>query len=62
LEEAVNELEYGELSLEKSLQVFTAGVAHAKSCRKALQDVELKVDQLLKQDDGSLSTEAFSDE
>lgn len=62
LEEAVSKLESGELSLDQSLQVFTAGVKQAELCRNSLQEVKLQVEQLLKQDDGSLKTEAFIDE
>jgi len=62
LEKAVSQLESGDLSLEKSLEVFSAGIQQAEVCRSALQDVELQVEQLLKQADGSLKTESFSDE
>lgn len=62
LEKAVSRLESGELSLDESLQVFSVGVEQADVCRKALQDVELQVEQLLKQADGSLRSEDFSDE
>ena len=62
LEEAVVKLESGELSLDQSLEVFTAGVEQANLCRKSLQQVELQVEQLLKQADGSLKSESFSDE
>jgi len=62
LEKAVTELESGELSLDQSLKVFSEGVKHADLCRKSLDNVELKVEQLLKQSDGSLKTEDFSSE
>lgn len=62
LEEAVVKLESGELSLDQSLEVFTLGVEQANICRKSLQQVELQVSQLLKQADGSLSSESFDDE
>jgi len=62
LEDAVNKLESGELSLDQSLEVFSDGVAQADICRKSLQQVELQVEQLLKQADGSLKSETFSDE
>jgi exodeoxyribonuclease VII small subunit len=53
LEEAVDQLESGELSLEKALAVFSAGVKEADFCRESLRAVELKVEQLLQQSDGS---------
>ena len=62
LEQAVTQLEDGDLSLERSLQVFSDGVKQADICRQALQEVELQVEQLLKQADGSLKSEDFIDE
>lgn len=62
LEDAVVKLESGELSLDQSLEVFTVGVEQANICRKSLQQVELQVEQLMKQADGSLLTESFNDE
>jgi len=53
LEEAVEQLESGELSLEKALTVFSSGVKEADLCRESLRAVELKVEQLLQQGDGS---------
>lgn len=62
LEKAVSKLESGELSLDQSLQVFSEGVEQAEVCRKSLQQVELQVEQLLKQDDGTLKSKVFVDE
>ena len=62
LEEAVSQLESGDLSLEDSLQTFSDGVKQAEICRTALQQVELQVEQLLKQADGTLKSEGFVDE
>lgn len=62
LEDAVSKLESGELSLDQSLKVFSVGVEQADICRASLQHVELQVEQLLKQADGSLTTEDFIDE
>lgn len=59
LEDAVEQLESGELALEDALKVFSVGVKEADRCRKSLLDVELKVQQLLKQDDGELQREPF---
>jgi exodeoxyribonuclease VII small subunit len=53
LEQAVEQLESGELSLEKALAVFSSGVKEADYCRDSLRAVELKVEQLLQQSDGS---------
>ncbi|WP_029918253.1 exodeoxyribonuclease VII small subunit [Pelobacter seleniigenes] len=61
LEDSVEQLESGELSLDQALKVFSNGVKQAESCRQALRDVELKVEKLLKQEDGSWDREAFDD-
>lgn len=59
LEKAVSKLESGELSLDQALKVFADGVEQAGVCRESLQEVELQVEQLLKQADGSLKSEVF---
>lgn len=61
LEDSVEQLESGELSLDQALKVFSAGVKQADACRKSLQDVELKVAKLLQQDDGSFQQEDIND-
>lgn len=60
LEEAVEQLESGELSLEKALAVFSAGVKDADYCRESLRVVELKVEQLIRQADNSDQREPFN--
>ena len=62
LEEAVEQLESGDLTLDQALQVFSSGVKQAETCRKSLRKVELQVEQLLQQDDGSLRREPFDGE
>ena len=47
LEELVRKLEAGELSLEESLKQFERGVQLARTCQDALQQAELKVQQLI---------------
>lgn len=47
LEQAVEQLENGQLPLEESLKVFEQGVAQATRCREALRQVELKVEKLI---------------
>ncbi len=60
LEEAVEQLESGELSLEKALAVFSAGVKDADLCRESLRAVDLKVEQLIKQADSSDQRESLN--
>ena len=62
LEEAVEQLESGDLTLDQALKVFSSGVKQADICRKSWQKVELQVEQLLQQDDGTLQREPFDGE
>lgn len=47
LEQIVEQLEEGELTLEKSLAQFEKGVKLSRECQKALTDAEQKVKILL---------------
>lgn len=62
LEDTVEQLEGGDLPLDQALKIFSEGVKQAGICRKALNEVELQVEQLLKQSDGSLKREAFDEQ
>jgi exodeoxyribonuclease VII small subunit len=46
LEQLVDSLEQGELSLEQSLQAFERGVELARTCQQALRDAEQKIEIL----------------
>ena len=59
LEEAVNRLESGELSLDDSLKVFEEGVKHASICTRKLNEAQKRVELLLKHKDGSFYKEEF---
>lgn len=59
LEEAVVALESGDLPLDQAVKVFADGVKQAGICRETLKSVELQVEQLIKQADGSLHHEDF---
>ena len=61
LEESVSRLEAGELELEDALKTFEQGVKAAAECRKALDQVELQVETLLKGTDGTFEREAFDE-
>lgn len=56
LEKIVNELERGDLPLEKALTLFEEGIQLSNSCRKELEAAEGKVEILLKQN-GKLQPE-----
>ncbi|MCS3902729.1 exodeoxyribonuclease VII small subunit [Methylohalomonas lacus] len=47
LEQLVERMEQGELSLEESLQQFERGIALTRACQQALQAAEQKVQILL---------------
>jgi exodeoxyribonuclease VII small subunit len=58
LEKIVQELEKGDVPLEKSLTLFEEGMQLSNSCRKELEDAEGKVEILLKSN-GKLRAEPF---
>jgi exodeoxyribonuclease VII small subunit len=62
LEEAVAQLEKGQMPLDESLDCFEAGVQSANLCRKKLQAVESRVETLMKNADGSFATEPFGED
>jgi exodeoxyribonuclease VII small subunit len=62
LEEEVACLERGDLSLEKALECFEAGVKNVTLCRHYLQAVETRVEVLLKDRDGTMRVENFEEE
>ncbi len=58
LEKIVDELERGDIPLEKALTLFEEGIQLSNSCRKELEEAEGKVEILLKQN-GKLQPEPF---
>ncbi|HUR71764.1 MAG TPA: exodeoxyribonuclease VII small subunit [Candidatus Limnocylindrales bacterium] len=54
LEEVVEQLESGALPLDNSLAAFEKGVGLVKFCNQKLNEVEKKVELLLKDKDGRL--------
>ena len=61
LENLVEELESGDLPLEKAMKKFEEGIKLTRSCQKALKDAEQKVEILLKSAGGE-SLEDFEAE
>lgn len=59
LDEIVDRLEKGDLSLEESLRIFEEGVSLSTECKKEIDEAEGKVQLLLKQRDGALKTAPF---
>lgn len=50
LEELVERMEQGELSLEQSLKDFERGIALTRTCQQALQEAEQKVQILMRKE------------
>ena len=59
LEEIVQDLESGGLSLEDSLKGFEEGMKLAKFCSEKLEEADQKVRLLIKESDGKYSTQPF---
>jgi len=59
LEEIVEELEKGELDLDRSLQIFEEGIKMSRICSKKLQEAEKKIEILTKNESGKLKAELF---
>lgn len=59
LEQLVETMEKGDLSLEESLKHFERGVALTKSCQQALSEAEQKVSILLNKN-GKSELESFN--
>ncbi len=56
LESITEELEAGELSLEKSLKKFDEGIALVEFCNSRLEEAKARVDLLLKKENKLEST------
>ena len=61
LEQLVERMEQGDITLEESLKSFERGVTLTRLCQKALQEAEQKV-QLLLEKNGHQTLEPFTDE
>ncbi len=59
LESLVDELESGDLPLEKAMKKFEEGIKLTRSCQAALKEAEQKVEILLKSAGGEESIEEF---
>lgn len=59
LQQVVEQLESGDLSLEDSLAAFEKGVGLVRYCNKKLSEIEQKVELLVKDKEGRLQLKAF---
>ena len=62
LENIVQELESGELSLEKAMQRFEEGIKLSKFCSDKLDETEKKITLLTANADGSVNENPFSND
>jgi exodeoxyribonuclease VII small subunit len=62
LEQIVQELEDGDLPLEKALKKFEEGMKLTKLCSEKLDETEKKVSVLLKNSEGRISERSFKSE
>ena len=62
LEEIVEELESGDLPLEKAMKKFEEGIKLTRSCQSALKDAEQKVEILLRSAGGEELEEFLADD
>jgi exodeoxyribonuclease VII small subunit len=61
LEKVVKELEGGDLSLDRSLELFERGMSLSDICRKQLEEAETRVEMLIRKD-GKTIAEPFRPE
>lgn len=62
LEDIVVQLEGGDLTLDRALELFEDGVKISRFCSSKLDEAERKVAVLTKTTDGTLTEEPFSEE
>jgi exodeoxyribonuclease VII small subunit len=60
LESVVSRLESGELTLGESLKSFEEGVGLSRQCAERLDQVEARIELLIRSADGSFITEPFA--
>ena len=62
LEDVLDSLEHGDLALEEAMRAFEEGVQLVRLCHKKLDEVEQRVELLLKDDAGKFFTRPFPEE
>jgi exodeoxyribonuclease VII small subunit len=61
LEQIVEQLEAGDLPLERSLALFEQGVRLSRDCQKRLDEAERRVEILLKDESGGYTPSPFEE-
>ena len=62
LETIVEELEKGEMDIDKSLEYFEEGIKMSRHCSKKLNEAEQRIEKLTRNDKGELVAELFPTE
>ncbi len=62
LEEIVGRLEAGDLTLDRSMELFEEGVRLSRFCNTKLEEAERKVEVLVKNAKGGMKEEPFEPE
>jgi exodeoxyribonuclease VII small subunit len=62
LERIVRELEQGELTLEKSLELFEQGVKLSRECQDRLTQAERRIEILMRDNQGRAAVRPFAPE
>ena len=62
LERIVRELEQGELTLEKSLELFEQGVKLSRECQERLNQAERRIEILMRDNQGRAVVRPFDPE
>jgi exodeoxyribonuclease VII small subunit len=60
LEQIVRQLEDGDLSLEKSLELFEQGIRLSRECQERLSQAERRIEILLRDNQGRPVTAAYN--
>jgi exodeoxyribonuclease VII small subunit len=59
LERIVRDLEQGDLSLEKSLELFEQGVKLSRDCQERLNEAERRIEILMRDNQGRATVRPF---
>lgn len=59
LEQIVQELEQGDLPLEKSLDLFEQGIRLSRECQERLSQAERRIEVLLRDNQGRITVNEF---
>ncbi len=59
LEDMVEKLEEGSISLDEALKTFESGIYWSRECNKFLQNAEKRIETILKDENGNFDQKEF---